>query len=153
MHLTWPDSLLSIFHLFFLSPGEVTGMVVEVRNLIPKAQAGNQRFEDIEHIFTSENMPIFLYETPLYTFIRGALTDKYNYTSSVRIDVINGVHQPSHDYFHFNIRVYDTSKKRNVSERVTHDNLHVYVIPLIIADELGNPILTWHLNPDLLITE
>ena len=116
--------------------------------MIPASQAANQRFKDIESIFTEENMPVFLYETPLYTFIRNALTSKYNYTTSIRIDVINGVHQPHNDYFHFNIRVYKTSP--NTME---HDNLHVYVIPLIMADESGNPILTWHLNPDLQITE
>lgn len=123
-------------------------MVVKVRNLIPASQAANQRFKDIESIFTAENMPVFLYETPLYTFIRNALTSKYNYTTSISIDVINGVHQPHNDYFHFNIRVYNTNSKA-----MEHDNLHVYVIPLIMADELGNPILTWHLNPDLQITE
>ena len=128
-------------------------MVVKVRNLIPKSQAGNQRFEDIESIFTKENMPVFLYETPSYTFIRNALSNKYNYTTSIRIDVINGVHQPQNDYFHFNIRVYETGPKSAERHVVERDNLHVYVLPLIMADELGNPILTWHLNPDLQITE
>lgn len=122
--------------------------MVKVRNIIPASQAANQRFKDIERIFAKENMPVFLYETPSYTFIRNALSNKYNYTTSIRIDVINGVHQPQNDYFHFNIRVYKAS-----SNTVEYDNLHVYVIPLIIADELGNPILTWHLNPDLQITE
>ena len=118
--------------------------------MIPASQAANQRFKDIERIFAKENMPVFLYETPSYTFIRNALTNKYNYTTSIRIDVINGVHQPQNDYFHFNIRVYKASPK---ADMVEYDNLHVYVIPLIIADEMGNPILTWHLNPDLQITE
>jgi hypothetical protein len=88
---------------------------MEIHNFIPKYQ--NQDFQTLKNILL--NMPDIPKMNNVYHHVKTLIK---LYPHIIRIDIINGLHESSNDFNHFNIRIYD---KRTFS--IIYDNLHVYV--------------------------
>ena len=111
---------------------------MQINNLIPKYQQENQTIGNLKEILM--NLPNIPKMNETYKHIR-LLTERYS--NDIRIDIINGVHKPEGDGFHFNIRVYD---RRTRPHTVVYDNLHVYVTPSMSVDSKGNPVTMWNIS-------
>jgi len=120
-------------------------MVLQINNLIPKYQQVNQTIANLKEILTT--LPRIPYENEVYKHIRNLIN---KHPEMIRIDLINGVHQPPQDNFHFNIRVYD---RRTRPHQVVYNNLHVYVTECVTTDSKGNPVLKWCISRFNQITE
>ena len=118
-------------------------MGIEINNFIPSSQQCNQRWENILEILL--NLPEIPTMNDTYTHIKLLVKE---YKDIIRIDVINGIHKPVGDHYHFNIRVWDARNNFMI-----HDNLHVYVSPSPLdTDPYGNPVIRWNINRFLQIT-
>lgn len=119
-------------------------MGIVINNFIPAQQQCNQRWENILDILL--NLPDIPTMNDTYAHIK-LLVEVYK--DIIRIDVINGIHKPIGDNYHFNIRVWDARNNFMI-----HDNLHVYVSPSPLhTDSYGNPTITWNINRFLQITD
>jgi hypothetical protein len=110
-----------------------------ITDLIPKTQQNNQNFENIKYILSPHNL-ISKNEELQETL------KELQYNLGWEAQVVKGVHFPSNDSWHFNITV------KNPDEEVIEENLHVYVIPIVIPDESGNPTIFWIFDGERQIT-
>lgn len=120
-------------------------MVIQINNYIPIYQQKNQTIANLKDILTT--LPRMPKENEVYNHLRTLIS---NHSEMIRIDLINGVHKPVGDNFHFNIRVYD---RRTRPHSVVYNNLHVYVTECIETDSKGNPVVKWCISRFNQITE
>ena len=109
--------------------------------IIPNYQKSNQRVINLKEIL--QDLPYIDKESSQYSFIR-SLNKKY-----LKIELLNGVHARDGDSLHFNIRVHN---KQTRPHTIIYQTCHVYVMPMVVVDDRGNPRLDWIIDPIRQIT-